>query len=105
MQLTGDQKTVLRAGYGVFYNPSWSNIEGQFAIYQPFTRIIDINAPPSTANPWANFPGGNPHPYTPGQGCDFRSTDHRTVVRAELQRVDDAAVEHQYSARVPRAIG
>ena len=49
--LTGDQKTVLRAGYGVYYNPAWSNIEGQFAIYQPFTRIIDLVAPPSTGQP------------------------------------------------------
>jgi hypothetical protein len=69
--LTGDQKTVLRAGYGVYFNPSWSNIQGQFAIYQPFTRIIDINAPASTANPWANFPGGNPHPYTPDKNAPF----------------------------------
>lgn len=69
--LSSSQKTVLRGGYGVFYNPSWSNIEGQFAIYQPFTRIIDINAPPSTANPWSTFPGGNPHPYTPGKDAIF----------------------------------
>jgi len=69
--LTGDQKTVIRAGYGIYYNPSWSNIEGQFAIYQPFTRIIDINAPPSTANPWANFPGGNPHPFSPSRDSVF----------------------------------
>lgn len=69
--LTSAQKTMLRAGYGVYYNPSWTNIEGQFAIYQPFTRIIDINAPPSTSNPWSNFPGGNPHPYTPGRDTVF----------------------------------
>lgn len=69
--LTGDQKTVIRAGYGIYFNPSWSNIQGQFAIYQPFTRIIDINAPASTANPWANFPGGNPHPYKPDKNAPF----------------------------------
>jgi len=69
--LTGNQKTVLRMGYGVYYNPSWSNIEGQFAIYQPFTRIIDIVAAPSTANPWANLPGGNPHPFTPDRNAVF----------------------------------
>lgn len=69
--LTGNQKTLIRAGYGIYYNPSWSNIEGQFAIYQPFTRIVDINPPPGTSNPWANFPGGNPHPYTPGKDAIF----------------------------------
>lgn len=69
--ITSDQKTLLRAGYGVYYNPSWTNIEGQFAIYQPFTRILDLVAPPSTSNPWANFPGGSPHPYTPGADAVF----------------------------------
>ncbi|HUQ94036.1 MAG TPA: TonB-dependent receptor [Bryobacteraceae bacterium] len=69
--LTNDQKTLIRAGYGIYFNPSWSNIEGQFAIYQPFTRIIDINAPFSTANPWGNFPGGNPHPYVPSKNSVF----------------------------------
>jgi len=69
--LTKDQKSVLRAGYGIYVNPSWSNIEGQFAIYQPFTRIIDIVTPASTANPWAGFPGGNPHPYKPDRNAPF----------------------------------
>jgi hypothetical protein len=68
---TSDQKTMLRAGYGVYYNPSWTNIEGQFAIYQPFTRIIDLVAPPSTSNPWADYPGGNPHPYQPSVNSIF----------------------------------
>jgi hypothetical protein len=61
--LTSDQKTVVRAGYGIHYNPAWSNETGQFAIYQPFTRTITLLVPPSTANPWANYPGGNPFPY------------------------------------------
>ncbi|MEK7404261.1 MAG: carboxypeptidase regulatory-like domain-containing protein [Acidobacteriota bacterium] len=69
--LTSDQKTLLRAGYGIYINPSWSNIEGQFAIYQPFTRIIDLVAPPSTSNPWLGYPGGNPHPYKPGPEAIF----------------------------------
>ncbi|HTM48446.1 MAG TPA: carboxypeptidase regulatory-like domain-containing protein [Bryobacteraceae bacterium] len=69
--LTADQKTLIRAGYGIYYNPTWSNVEGQFAIYQPFTRIVDINPPPSTSNPWSNFPGGNPHPYKPGKDSVF----------------------------------
>ena len=60
--LTSDQKTVIRAGYGVYHNPNWSNEAGQFAIYQPFTRRITINAPPSTSNPWANYPGGTRFP-------------------------------------------
>jgi len=69
--LTGDQKTTLRLGYGIYVNPPWTNIDGQFAIYQPFSRIVDIATPPSTSDPWANWPGGNPHPYTPSKNSVF----------------------------------
>lgn len=69
--LTADQKTTFRSGYGVYYNPSWTNIEGQFPLFQPFTRSITIVAPPSTSNPWQGYPGGNPHPYTPGPDSVF----------------------------------
>lgn len=69
--LTSDQKTTMRAGYGIYINPSWTNLEGQFAILQPFTRIVDIVSPASTANPWANWPGGNPHPYAPNRNSPF----------------------------------
>ncbi len=69
--LTSDQKTALRAGYGVYFAPAWANIVGQFQIYQPFIRIIDLVAPPSTADPWAGYPGGNPHPYDRAKGAIF----------------------------------
>ena len=69
--LTSDQKTALRAGYGVYYAPDWANIIGQFQIYQPFIRIIDLVAPPSTSDPWAGYPGGNPHPYDRANGAIF----------------------------------
>ena len=79
-ELTSDHKTVLRAGFGIYYNPNWSNEAGQFAIYQPFTRRITLNTPPSTSNPWADYPGGNPFPseasldqigYSPGMKVPF----------------------------------
>jgi hypothetical protein len=68
-ELTSDHKTVLRAGYGIYFNPNWANEAGQFAIYQPFTRRINLNAPPSTSNPWASYPGGNPFPAQPSLGA------------------------------------
>ncbi len=68
-ELTSDHKTVVRAGYGIYFNPNWANEAGQFAIYQPFTRRINLNAPPSTSNPWANYPGGNPFPAQPSLGA------------------------------------
>ncbi len=60
--LTADQKTVLRAGYGLMYNPSWLQQEAQFAEKNPFNLRQAINAPPSTADPWADYPGGNIFP-------------------------------------------
>jgi hypothetical protein len=69
--LTSDQKTVLRAGYGIHYAPAWTNVLGQLQIYQPFIRVIDLVAPPSTADPWAGYPGGRPHPYDRAQGAVF----------------------------------
>ena len=69
--LTSDQRTVLRAGYGVYYAPAWTNVLGQLQIYQPFIRIIDLVAPPSTSDPWAGYPGGRPHPYDRSEGAVF----------------------------------
>jgi len=69
--ITPDQKTVLRTGYGIYYAPAWTNVLGQLQIYQPFIRIIDLVNPPSTADPWAGYPGGRPHPYDRSQGAVF----------------------------------
>jgi len=69
--LTSDQKTVLRTGYGIYFAPTWTNILGQFQVYQPFTRTIDLATPPSTSDPWAGYPGGNPHPYDRTKGAHF----------------------------------
>ena len=63
--LTADQKTVLRAGYGLLYNPTWTNVEGQYINRQPWVSRYSIRVPFSTADPWRNqasFPGGNPFP-------------------------------------------
>ncbi len=69
--LTSDQKTMLRIGYGLYFAPPITNIDGQFAIYQPFCRDVTISVPASTSNPWANWAGGNPHPYTPSKNSVF----------------------------------
>jgi len=69
--LTNDQKTVLRAGYGLLYNPQWTNLNEQFANKQPWINRIQLSPPPSTSDPWAGFPGGNPFPTPPGINPHF----------------------------------
>jgi len=107
--LTGNQKSVLRAGYGVYYNPSWTNIEGQFAILQPFTRIIDLVAPPSTSNPWANYPGGNPHPYVPNPNSPFDNEINTLVYgpnfREPMMQQWNVTLQHEISAATILTMG
>jgi len=74
--LTADQKTVLRAGYGLMYNPSWLQQEAQFAEKNPFNLRQTINAPASTSDPWADYPGGN---IFPGK---VRSSDYEFYASA-----------------------
>jgi len=65
--ITRDQKTVLRAGYGLLYSPTWTNVEGQYINRQPWVSRYQITVPFSTADPWRNqpaFPTGNPFPVT-----------------------------------------
>lgn len=69
--LTDDQRTVLRAGYGIFYNPQWTNLHEQYTNKQPWVNRISVAPPPSTADPWAGFPGGNPFPSPAGGNPDF----------------------------------
>lgn len=75
--LTADQKTVLRAGYGLLYAPTWTNVEGQYINRQPWVSRYSINLPFSTADPWRNqpsFPNGNPFPV-PERNADFLFRD------------------------------
>ncbi|MEO7650541.1 MAG: TonB-dependent receptor, partial [Bryobacteraceae bacterium] len=66
--LTADQKTVLRAGYGLLYSPTWTNVEGQYINRQPWVSRFQVAVPFSTSDPWRNqpsFPTGNPFPVEP----------------------------------------
>lgn len=66
--LTGDGKTSLRAGFGMFYDALQNGIyNNRFVDLTPFSLQLNFacpgSCPPGTfANPWASYPGGNPYP-------------------------------------------
>jgi hypothetical protein len=58
----GNRRMVLRSGFGIYFSPTQQNTEGQYSNKQPWVNRISVQPPSSTADPWANFPGGNPFP-------------------------------------------
>lgn len=64
IDLTGDGKTSLRAGYGIFYDQSNTISTNSQANQGPFgSRVYAYGSDTNNfANPWADFPGGNPLP-------------------------------------------
>jgi hypothetical protein len=62
--VTGDNKTAIRAGYGIFYDRLNTIQTNSAADEAPFGTVVDYFGGPndSMANPYANVPGGNPFP-------------------------------------------
>jgi len=61
----GGSKLTVRSAYGVFYNTERGYLLNETQLNQPFVLNVSIPNPPSFENPFANFPGGNPYPFTP----------------------------------------
>jgi hypothetical protein len=58
----GNGKTAIRAAYGIFYDPPDLDEFTIFAQSPPFGSTTTVNFPASLANPWQNYPGGDPFP-------------------------------------------
>jgi Carboxypeptidase regulatory-like domain len=58
----GDGHMSVRAAYGIFYDLPSLNYYIGFAQSPPFGNNVTYQNPPSFANPWQGFPGGNPFP-------------------------------------------
>jgi len=63
--LFGNGKSVVRGAYGIFYRPVPLNIQrfsGNTAAFRSLN--VNISTPPSFGDPYANFAGGDPFPWT-----------------------------------------
>jgi outer membrane receptor protein involved in Fe transport len=66
-------KTSVRGAYGVFFNTERGYLLNETQLNQPFVLNVSIPNPPSLENPWANYPGGNPYPFTAPSTNDARA--------------------------------
>jgi hypothetical protein len=57
-----DQKTVVRAGYGIFYSFPEGLLYQRTDATQPTDLYLSIPAPQSFTDPYLNYPGGDPFP-------------------------------------------
>ena len=58
----GDNKTVVRTAYGIFYSLPEGLLYQRTDATQPTDLYLSIPNPPSFDNPYAGFPGGDPFP-------------------------------------------
>jgi hypothetical protein len=66
----GDGRTVVRAGYGIFYETQIGEFGisiGQGAPWAGFAQVDNT----SFDDPWAKYPGGNPFPFVPGPDSPY----------------------------------
>ncbi len=86
--VTGDGKTSLRAGYGIFFDHPNTLTTNAQTDQAPFGTTVTVlgNSTNTFSEPWAGFPGGNPLPtvgfsavgtsaLNPGKNANFVSPD------------------------------
>jgi len=69
--LSGNNKTILRAGYGIFYSLPEGLLYQRTDAMQPTDLYLSIPSPPSFDNPYQGFPGGDPFPRPHIQTSQF----------------------------------
>ena len=88
--LTGDGRTSIRASYSYSYEVvpmEWANEMGNAP---PFGNRVEVNAV-SFEDPWADTPGGNPHPFTLGPDVRFGSGGNYPILPTDFTGPDTSS--------------
>ncbi len=76
----GNQKTVVRAAYGIFYSFPEGLLYQRTDATQPTNLYLSIPAPQSFTNPYLGYPGGTPFPRNHIGQSEFASYNFLTPV-------------------------
>ena len=96
----GDGKMSVRASYGIFGEREHMEYLVQYASVPPFGNVLTLNNVPFN-NPWANYPGGNPFPITPGKNSSFPLSGTYNNDQPD----SPASYLHQWGFSVQRQVG
>ena len=81
--VTGDGRTSIRSSYSYNYEivpMEWANEMGNAP---PFGNRVEVNGV-NFEDPWANTPGGNPHPFTLGPDVRFGSGGNYPILPTDF---------------------
>jgi hypothetical protein len=77
----GDGRMTVRASFGIFYDMPHTLFYYNYASEPPWGESINITNPVGGfANPWLNYPGGNPYPVTFGPSFTFPTAGYYETV-------------------------
>ncbi|MBV9769889.1 MAG: TonB-dependent receptor, partial [Bryobacterales bacterium] len=97
----GDGRMTIRAGFGIFYDfPNFAY--DQFGFEEPFGGSVTVPTP-NFANPWANYPGGNPFPNHVGVGANSQYQQY-PLVFGYPQNANPTSI-YQYNLTIQKQLG
>jgi hypothetical protein len=97
---TGRGVMTVRAAYGLFYDQPHLWLPWGFSQSPPFGSTVNLTTT-SFADPWQNYPGGNPFPFTPTADTAFPLQSQFLTYPLHPKHV----YSNQWNLSMQRAIG